>query len=60
VVHDEVLKAKQFMGKHLPPAAPPSLAESEPVLAMAAMTGTNGMSGERAPHPLHHIQPEVE
>ncbi len=62
VLHDEVLKAKRFMGEYLPalPAAPAVPEEAEPVLAMAGTPGMPGMTGERAPHPLHHILPEVE
>ena len=56
VLHDEVLKAKRFMGEYLP-AAPTSAEEAEPVLAIS---GISGIGGERAPHPLHHILPEVE
>jgi hypothetical protein len=41
------------MGEHLP-ATPPAAREAEPELAMAGMAGSN------VPHPLHHIQPEVE
>ena len=52
VVHAEVLKAKQFMGEHLPvPAATRAEAEAEPVLVGA---------GETVFHPLHTIVPEVE
>jgi uncharacterized protein (UPF0276 family) len=48
VVHEEVLKAKQFMGEHLA-AARGVAASEEPALA-----------GIGVAHPLHHIQPEVE
>jgi uncharacterized protein (UPF0276 family) len=55
VVHEEVLKAKKFMGEQLSPAsAPPEAEEAESVLVGAGMTGSS------VPHPLHHIQPEVE
>jgi len=48
VVHEEVLKAKRFMGEHLEPEAAP---EPEPALAAAH---------ETVFHPLHRILPEVE
>ncbi|HSU84868.1 MAG TPA: DUF692 domain-containing protein, partial [Thermoanaerobaculia bacterium] len=47
VVHEEVLKAKRFMGEHLEPSEP----EPEPALANA---------GQTVFHPLHQILPEVE
>lgn len=50
VVHEEVLKAKRFMGEQLSTAPP----DAGPVLAAAASSST------AVPHPLHHIQPEVE
>jgi uncharacterized protein (UPF0276 family) len=59
VVHAEVLKAKQFMGEHLAPAANP---EPEPVLAGGhdGHGGYGGHGGETVFHPLHQILPEVE
>jgi uncharacterized protein (UPF0276 family) len=47
VLHDEVLKAKRFLGETLPQPDNEDLPEIE--------TG-----GAPVPHPLHHIRPEVE
>jgi uncharacterized protein (UPF0276 family) len=46
VVHNEVKKAKQFMGEHLP--------------ATALITPVEEASVQKAPHPLHHVVAEVE
>jgi hypothetical protein len=48
VVHNEVKKAKQFMGKHLP------------ATMTAAPTPVDDTSAPKAPHPLHHVVAEVE
>ncbi len=47
VVHDEVKKAKQFMGAHLP-------------ATIAATLPVDDTSAQKAPHPLHHVVAEVE
>jgi uncharacterized protein (UPF0276 family) len=47
VLHDEVLKAKRFLGETLP--------QPEEESAPEILTG-----GAPVPHPLHHIRPEVE
>ena len=66
VVHQEVLKAKQFMGEHLAPATPSASATapassasaiSEPV-PEAVLAGPG--HGETVFHPLHQLLPEVE
>jgi uncharacterized protein len=54
VVHDEVLKAKRFMGEHLPPVPQPAEAD-DPALPPAALAAGLGV-----PHPLHHVRPEVQ
>jgi len=71
VIHEEVLKAKQFMGEHLEPAASANLLTSAPgPTASRAGTGSPEHSstaeylGRRTdaswvPHPLHHVRPEV-
>jgi len=51
VLHDEVLKAKRFMGETLP--AEPEGAENTEADQVAA-------AGSLVPHPLHHIRPEIE
>jgi uncharacterized protein len=53
VVHEEVLKAKQFMGDHLPDlkGIPAEMAET-PLPPIVPGTGS-------VPHPLHHMRPEV-
>ncbi len=69
VMHEEVLKAKQFMGEHLEAAEGESLPTAAPGPA-AGTTGTGDVSstvedhGRRTdaswvPHPLHHVRPEV-
>lgn len=50
VVHDEVLKAKKFMSKHLPNA--------NEVIATASPA--DAQTGSSHPHPLHLVQAEVE
>jgi len=54
VVHDEVLKAKQFMGEHLPKRA------AEPAGAEAHGAPPPALAGLGVPHPLHHVVPEVQ
>ena len=71
VIHEEVLKAKQFMGEHLEPAESESLLTSAPgpTASRAGTVSPQGSSsaeylGRRTdaswvPHPLHHVRPEV-
>ena len=71
VVHEEVLKAKQFMSEHLEPAASENVLTSAPGPA-ADTAGTVSPVGSSTvehlgrrtdaswvPHPLHHVIPEV-
>ena len=71
VVHEEVLKAKQFMSEHLEPAASENVLTSAPG-PTAGTAGTVSPVGSSAvehlgrrtdaswvPHPLHHVIPEV-
>jgi hypothetical protein len=53
VVHEEVLKAKRFMGEHL---EPPAILEKTPEPALVAA----GDHSATVFHPLHQILPEVE
>ncbi len=71
VMHEEVLKAKQFMGEHLEPAE----GENRPAAAAGPAAGTPGTArpdvsstvedhdrrtdASWVPHPLHHVRPEV-
>ena len=71
VIHEEVLKAKQFMGEYLEPAESESLPTSPPgPAASTAGTVSPGSSltaedlsrrtdASWVPHPLHHVRPEV-
>ena len=71
VIHEEVLKAKQFMGEHLEPAESESLLTSAPgpTASRAGTVSPHSSStaedlGRRTdaswvPHPLHHMRPEV-
>ena len=71
VMHEEVLKAKQFMSEHLEPAASKNLLTPAPGPA-ASRAGTASQEGSSTvaslgrktdaswvPHPLHHVRPEV-
>ncbi len=53
VVHAEVLKAKRYMGENLPAATQ--------LAAIPAPSGGHlpGLEHAPAPHPLHHLRPEV-
>jgi hypothetical protein len=48
VLHAEVLKAKRFLGEHLPDAGP-----------VGHLGDLSGHAGSPVPHPLHHLLPEV-
>lgn len=52
VVHNEVLRAKEFMGEHLETRA--TRPSPQPV------AGVPGEGEIRSPHPLHHVLAEVE
>ena len=71
VIHEEVLKAKQFMSERLEPAASAKLLTSAPgpTASRAGTVSPQDSStaeylGRRTdaswvPHPLHHVRPEV-
>ena len=52
VLHEEVLKAKQFMSNHLPTTLQAATSHNT-----SAQDGTDGVV---APHPLHYVPVEVE
>jgi uncharacterized protein (UPF0276 family) len=66
VVHEEVLKAKQFMGEHLPAVtpSPTAVATSSSAAAISEPVPEAVLAGpghaETVYHPLHQILREVE
>lgn len=58
VLHDEVLKAKRFMGREL--AATEEGAERGALETGEAVPAELAAAGSAVPHPLHHVVPEVE
>jgi uncharacterized protein len=56
VVHAEVLKARRFMGEHLPEVAPATERRGGPPCSPTVLTTG---AGSPVPHPLHHLLPEV-